>query len=99
MKGRSVTHPGNYIDLGKRGFFNYNIQQVTNEDETYYTYDYVEVEKFDRDLIIRALIKLQYSLDDEIALINNYNAGTGIVEYTNYQDYRDTVKAIADAAF
>lgn len=99
MKARSGTHPGTYVDLGKRGYFNYNIQQVTEGEETYYTYEYVEVEEFQREQVIRALIKQQYTLDDEIALINNYNAGTGITEYNNYQTFRDSVKAIADAAF
>lgn len=101
MKANSNTPPDSFIDLGGRGLFNYNITtRVTEEGETEYIYDSIKIEEpFSRDAIIRALIKERYSIDDEVALINNYNSGTGQIEYDEYQNYRTQVKTIVDAAF
>jgi len=89
------------VDLknGKYQFI-YNQDQVTitgpNGPETHWEYDYVEVPGTDEDLIIAALIHAQLSIDDEIALINNYNTGSqdAIEEYETYQNLRLSIKKL-----
>jgi len=89
------------VDLhnGKYQFI-YNQEQVTfngpNGPETHWEYDYVEVSANEEGLIISALIHEQHSVDDEIALINNFNTGSqdAIEEYENYQNLRQSIKEL-----
>lgn len=90
------------VDLRNSKFqFIYNQEEVTKPDpdgalKTFWEYDYIEVTGSEEAIIIAALIHQRFSLDDEIALINNYNLGTqvGIIEYNTYQEYRSTIKEL-----
>ena len=71
----------------------YNVTEI----EGGYEYDIVKVsEEPTRDEVIDALIRDKYSLSQEFALINNYNAGKDLEEYEAFQVYRIDCKAIAD---
>ena len=71
----------------------YNVTEI----EGGYEYDIVKVsEEPTRDEVIDALIRDKYSLSQEFALINNYNAGKDLEEYEAFQVYRIECKGIAD---
>lgn len=90
------------VDLRNSKFqFIYNQEEVTKPDpdgtlKTFWEYDYIEVTGCEEAIIIAALIHQRYSLDDEIALINNFNLATevGIAEYNTYQEYRVLIKEL-----
>ena len=72
------------------------------EDAVSYNYSEVKVSKTATYAeIVSAIIAEKYSLDKEIALINNQNQDTvsdeDIAEYTAYQDFRSLAKTIAKA--
>lgn len=90
------------VDLKNGKFqFIYNQEEVTKPDpegalKTFWEYDYIEVTGCEEAIIIAALIHQRFSLDDEIALINNFNLGTQaeIDEYNTYQQYRSSIKEL-----
>lgn len=88
----SKNEPEIWTDLGYGFNFNYNIQQ---ENENY-SYDSVFVNKKERNLLIQSLIHSKYSVDDEIALVNNYNAGLNVDKYNDYQLFRNECKKIVN---
>lgn len=97
MKSNSNTRPERFIDLGGRYLFNFNIiESVTESGGTSYDCECVEIKSATKDEIVKAIIHDRYSIDDEIALVNNYNAGLHIDEYNAYQDYRTEAKRIAN---
>jgi len=97
-----MTRQPAIVDLGNGKYqFIFNQEEIQRPDsddpeETIFVYEYVEVPSPHPDDIIRALIHRVYSIDDEIALINNYNSGeqAAIDEYEAYQQYREEVKAL-----
>ena len=91
----SNDFPTIWVDL-RYGFdFNFNIEKTENG----YTYNTVFVQKKERNMLIQSLIHDKYSVDDEIALNNNYNAGLNLDKYAEYQEYRVTCKNIANKEF
>ena len=90
------------VDLNNGRFqFIYNQQKVekTNPErgvELSWEYDYIDVPTCEEDIIIASLIHEQYSLDDEIALINNFNiAAQGAAqEYDVYNSVRMDIKLL-----
>lgn len=99
MKAYSTTKPN--LTHTKNGITYININavkktitdEVTEKKTTQFEYDSMPVINGN---YISAAIRAKYSWDDEIALINNYNADntdtTG--EYATYQAYRAEVKAL-----
>jgi len=87
-----LTHVKNGIT-----YLNINATEETITDEmgerTQFAYDSVPVIKGN---LISAGIRAKYSWDDEIALINNFNADNSDAggAYAEYQVYRATVKAL-----
>ena len=74
-------------------FVNFNIVEIENGFE----FDTVKVsEEPTRDEVIDALIRSKYSLSQEFALINNFNADKDIEEYEAFQTFRAECKGIAD---
>lgn len=90
----NLTHTKNGIT-----YININAVEVTTTDEvteqetTQWEYDSMPVVNGN---LISAGIRARYSWDDEIALINNYNADNTDAdgEYAAYQAYRAEVKAL-----
>ena len=100
MKQSCMTRQPAIVNLGNGKYqFIYNQQEVQRDEETFWEYDYVEVDKVDKATIIQAIIHKSYSLDDEVALINNYNQGLKIEEYEAYQQFRNDVKSIINELF
>ena len=103
MKANSNNHPGEYTKSRGKLFFNYNIIESEKTDEhgtrTVFDYDCVEVKSKDRDDIIPAIMRDKYSVNDEIALINNKSRGEekDIIDYDDYQAFRVQAKAWASA--
>ena len=96
MKANSNIIPDTYIDLGNRGYFNYNISTKDVDGITSYSYDVVEIPTFNKAAIVEGLIREKYSISDEISLINNYNDNLYIEVYNEYQIDRKLSKIIAD---
>lgn len=100
----SNLQPAQVINLGKGYLVNFNINEITVEDEsgshTAFEYDSVMVTKLDRAEIIQAIIRHRYSnVDDELALINNRAlSAEKEQEYQDYQSWRNFAKTIADEA-
>lgn len=104
MKANSNNHPGEYTKSKGKLFFNFNITESQKTDEhgtrTNFDYEYVEVDSKDKDSIIKAIMRDGYTIDDEIAMINNkFKAGAKEdLEYDSYQAFRAAVKLIAESA-
>ena len=104
MKANSDNRPETFVKSRNKLFFNFNIIESEKTDEhgtrTVFDYDSVEVENQDRDSIIKAIIRDRYSIDDEIALINNKfkAADKEDPEHDAYQAFRYDVKQIAITA-
>ena len=97
----SDTHPAaSYTSNGKTVFpFNIVETEVTDMEtgkkRTQYEYDEARVEgEVTREKVIRAAITARYSIEDELATINNYLADKVKyeAEYQTYQDFRANVK-------
>jgi hypothetical protein len=102
MKVNSDHKPNQFTESREKLFFNYNVVESEKTDEhgtrTVFDYDSIEVKSKEKKDIIIALIREQYSVDDEIALINNniIAKDTILPEYNDYQVFRDNVKQIAE---
>ena len=98
----SNTHPAaSYTSHGKTVFpFNIVESEVTDSEtgktRTQYEYDEARVEgEVTREKLIMAGIKARYSIEDELATINNYLSGEDETEYQEYQAVRQSAKATA----
>ena len=98
MNGHSNERPPKMADLGGRTLFNYDIvERVDGETPGFSFKTICVIGTVDRDKLIRALISERFSIENEIALINNYIAQPANYEqeYQDYQLYRSICKTIA----
>jgi hypothetical protein len=102
MKAQADNRPETTVKSNGKIQYNFNIKAVEKVDElkgtthTVFEYEYVEVENTDRNTLVRAMMKDKYSIEDELALINNKFKGdpNGNIEYEDYQTYRQNVKLL-----
>ena len=96
-KSISAEMPPKFYDFGKTKQVNYNVSKKEREGIVVYEYDTVTVDKLDYSHIIRKLIAERYSIEDELALINNHIADPAMYEgrYNEYQSYRAECKLLA----
>ena len=77
---------------------NYNVVQSTrtieDREEIIYTCKYIIVNKVDKDNIVDTLIRDKYSLSQELAILRQRD--TKPEEYSEYNDYAESCKRIAD---
>lgn len=93
MKVQSTISPPLIARLQGAMIVSYNVTEI----EGGYEYDIVKVsEEPTRDEVIDALIRDKYTLSQEFALINNFNADKDIEEYEAFQVFRIYCKGIAD---
>lgn len=101
MKGNSDTYPERFKKRAGKTHFRYGIEAVEKQDmngsvRQSYDYDYVVITgEVTKAKILRAMIADKFSIEDEIALINNEMASAGTAEYAAYKAYRNAVKLIA----
>jgi len=107
MKGNSDNYPEIVVKSNNKTQIRYNIVEVTkeymnNESRITYNFEYIEIEgEITRDKIISAIIVNSYSIEAELALINNKLANLGSLEYIEYEKYqtlRASAKIVADDA-
>ena len=107
MIGNSDTYPEIIVKTNGKTQVRFNIVETTKEDinnesRICYNFEYVEIEgELSRNKIISAIINNSYSMEAEIALINNElsNLGTNEqIEYAEYQTLRALAKTVADNA-
>jgi hypothetical protein len=98
MNAHSNERPPKMADLGGRTLYSYDVVEVVENELISFRYKTLTVNgPVNRDKLIRALVSEKYSLEDEIALINNYLTAPAMheQEYNQYQIYRNTCKTIA----
>jgi hypothetical protein len=107
MKGNSDNYPKIIEKSNNKTQIRYNITEITiidmnDESRICYNFEYVEIEgELTRNKIITAIIANIYSIDAEIALINNKIEILDSNSETEYQDYqilRALAKTVADDA-
>ena len=78
---------------------NYDVVQSTrtieDREEIIYTCKYIIVNKVDKDNIVDTLIRDKYSLSQELAILRQRD--TKPEEYSEYNDYAEECKRIADS--
>jgi hypothetical protein len=84
----------------------FNLEEVSRQteegvSEIFYRYDEVIVSRSaTRDEMISAIIRTRYSLDEELALVNNINKQLPTTEdeaeYAEFQQFREFAKQLAD---
>ena len=105
MKVNANHHPTSFTESREHIFHNYNIvesqktDEMTDETRTVFDYDSVKVKSKSKEDVIKAVMSENYSLEDEIALINNQLTSDVSEEhnqeYAEYQAKRDQVKSDA----
>jgi len=107
MIGNSDIYPEIIIKSNNKTQVRYNITETTkkdmnNEYRISYNFSYVEIEgEVTRAKIITAIIANVYTIDNEIALINNQISNldkNSETEYQQYQTLRLLAKATANSA-
>jgi len=76
----------------------FNFTETQRDEQPVLDYQYLNVHAVTRSEIKRCLIKERYSLDDEIALINNRELGDlNSNEYNLYQSFRAQCSVVANS--
>ncbi len=105
MKATATNQPGPFIRYGQSqaGQVTFNVQKTEQPDSEdtndRWEYDFVEVGENRRDKIIQAVIRSKYKQDDVEALLANFQKGKKIVEFMQFQNFRDLAKAVADGKY
>ncbi len=100
MKANANHKPERFTKSHGKLFYNYNIIQSKEieKEEASFNYEYVEVLDKEKASIINAIMRAKYTINDEIALINNKFRGEAkdLTDYDDYQAERIRVKEIAN---
>ena len=94
MKANSNIKPVKIQDLGNGTYYvNYNIVEI----DGYFEWDYLLFKEYPTyDNIVVELVRLQYSINDEAAIIRKKLAGIDIDnEFDNYNSYVKYCKLLA----
>lgn len=95
MKSNSDVRPPIILNLGDGSFhYNYNIKEVEVNNEgvtkTVFEYDTVQVwGNPDYDKCVRAVIRDKYDENEELNLINKYNANSLGIADNNLDEYKE----------
>ena len=97
MKSNSNQQPPRIQDLGNgTSHFNFNVEkeEATEDTDVNYNYNQVVVDNpVNYSSIVAALVKLKYTVNDEIALLRQQ--ATKPAEYQAYYDYVEECKVLA----
>lgn len=102
MKGNCNYQPAGLIEYGKTGtgqvLFNIerNDLEVDGEMRENWDFESVEVNNFNRDTIVAAVIRSRYSQDEAEGLLADYAKGVNLMECIRFQNWRDLAKAVGD---
>ena len=105
MKANATKQPEPFIRYGQlpAGQVTFNVlstEQPDPEDTNErWEYSFVEVDENRRDKIIKAVIRSKYNQDDVEALLANFQKGKKIVEFMQFQNFRDLAIAVADGKY
>jgi|GEM_PF-1345842 len=98
MKSSSDHLPDRIYPISERLYhFVFGLEVIELEGRTIFNYEIIEICSCDYDEIVRKLIEEKYSIDQETALINNFNANIKVDEYIIYQQFREIAKLIAQS--
>ena len=83
-----------FADYGTHFLVPFNVKQT----ETGYEAETVNVTEISKEELLKALIKRRYTLDDELAVINNKEMVDEkyLLEYEEYKQYRLQCKQLAE---
>jgi uncharacterized protein Usg len=98
MKSNSNNQPDIIFTLLNGNYhINYCVNETINEGISTFDYNTVEIEGTpDYGKIITAIIRENYSLDAELAIMNAFAEGEKVDEYINFQNWRSMAKWIAE---
>jgi len=101
MKTQSHEQPLLFEHIGGAYRINFDVEEKVKQDmngsHTFFEYTTAVSPTLNRGDVITAILRTQYSSDDEFALFNNLNKGEQryIDEYNAYQAFRAKAKEIA----
>jgi hypothetical protein len=95
MKTLLDYNPPLLAKSGRNYVVRYNVTEVMTEDGLRYECDEVTTNSVSYDSVVAALIHGIYSLDAEIAILNNHIADDEQVEWGEYQAHRAWAKTYA----
>lgn len=89
MKAQSNEYPENKVKLGKDWLLRYNIEQKTRQNEqgemeTYYEFDSVKVPKLTKEAVVEAIVRTQYSQNDEFKMARISKSTNEWKEYNTF---------------
>jgi hypothetical protein len=101
MKGNSTTQPERLQKLGNYWQVRWNIVRNDRTDEdgnTYesWDYEYANCKNPYRDGIIEGIVRSKYTKDQVEAILSNAYDHKKILEYLQFQAWRETAKEVAD---
>jgi len=98
MQTNAKQLPTRILAIGKGQYhINYAVQQGFDEqgnDDFNYITAHVNGEPT-YDLLVKSIIADKYTVDDELAVINNYNCDKDVQQYVDYLQFRELAKWIA----
>lgn len=108
MKSQSNEYPVMIQRLDNKSYaFNYNIQEKSNENGTYYEYDQVIINEsnIDSNSVLRQTLTDNWDINEQLKLVNDYlsyqlNILSDEKYKTRYEDFlnfRATIKSVIDS--
>ena len=95
MKFFSSELPKKVSEVNNKFEVVYAVKQTETDGITTYESEKIIVDRIDYGQIVSAIIHEKSSVDDEIALRNNYTSSPKDAEWVEYQDYREFAKSVA----
>ena len=95
MKIYSSEKPKKVTEVNGKYEIIYNTNVIESDGAVSYESEKVIVDRIDYGQIVSAIIHEKYSVDDEIALRNNYTSSSKAAEWVEYQAYREFAKSVA----
>lgn len=99
MKQTADSNPNSIqpVSHGK-WHINYKIESFTDPEsgKEMFHFDYVIVRKLDKDTIINAMVRKQYSESNELAILRKHQTGQDVAEFDAYNAYVEECKSITN---
>lgn len=95
MRYESNENPKRVLQTEKGFEINYDFEEIEKEERTVIEFSKIIVERIDYGLIVSAVIHSKYTVDDEIALRNNFVIEGESPDWLEYLEWREHAKNVA----
>ena len=95
MRYESNENPKRILQTEKGFEINYDFEEIEKEERTVIEFSKIIVERIDYGLIVSAVIHSKYTVDDEIALRNNFVIEGESPDWLEYLEWREHAKNVA----